>query len=522
MRASAHHNNAQLRAFLDPFGFDYEFASATECYRSGRFDAALLRVLERYDDVMAIMLPSLREERAQTYSPFLPIHPRDRRRHAGADRRGRKPTPARIVWRDPETGERFETPVTGGHCQAAMEARLGHALGGARRRLRDGRQGPDRFRQAVGKIARALGGEPPEGFNYELFLDEKGQKISKSKGNGLTIDEWLAYGTPESLALFMYNKPREAKRLYFDVIPRHVDEYLHVPRAAIRGQEVKQQLGNPVWHIHAGRRPRPRLIGSGSTARPTITFAMLLNLVGGRQCRGPGRAVGLHPPLCAGRLAGDASAARRAGRLRHRATSGFREAGQALSRGRRGRARGAGRRCRAASVRMPADASAEAIQDVVYDVGAPIPRYPGLKAKGATPERPGVSHAWFNTLYQVLLGEERGPRFGSFVALYGVAETRALIAKALVGRAHGRARGVPRRARGRPSNAAGLLARPDDARHPGDVEQRQDAVLMRRVERRATRRSWPSCASAPSQSPRPSRCARRRGRRGGRRRSGRR
>src|SRR5918994_1033883 len=198
------HNNARLRAFLDAFGFEYEFMSSTACYTSGRFDTALLTVLERYDEVMAIMLPSLREERQQTYSPFLPIHPKtghvmqvpidEVRREAGA-----------IVWRDPQTGERFETPVTGGHAKLQWKpdwAMRWLALGIDYEMA--GKDLIDSVRLS-GEICRALGGMPPEGFNYELFLDEKGQKISKSRGNGLTIDEWLAYGTPESLALFMYN-----------------------------------------------------------------------------------------------------------------------------------------------------------------------------------------------------------------------------------------------------------------------------------------------------------------------------
>src|SRR5712692_10021996 len=218
-------NNARLRAFLDQFGFRYEFLSSTDCYTSGRFDATLIKVLERFDAVMDVMLPSLREERAQTYSPFLPISPRTgivlqvpilaHDAKAGT-----------IAYEDPDTKERVTTLVTGGRTKlqwkpdwAMRWAALGVDYEMAGKDLIDSVK-------LSGEICRALGALPPEGFNYELFLDEKGQKISKSKGNGLTIDEWLAYGTPESLALFMYNKPREAKRLFFDVIPRHVDEYL--------------------------------------------------------------------------------------------------------------------------------------------------------------------------------------------------------------------------------------------------------------------------------------------------------
>src|SRR5215203_775727 len=218
------HNNARLRAFLDHFGFQYEFLSSTECYKSGRFDALLLKVLERFEAVMEIMLPSLREERAQTYSPFLPISPRTGEvlqvpvvahdAKAGT-----------ITYEDPETKEPVTTPVTGGRTKLQWKpdwAMRWVALG-----IDYEMAGKDLIDSVKlsGEICRALGGLPPEGFNYELFLDEKGQKISKSKGNGLTIEEWLRYASPESLSLFMYRNPKSAKRLHFDVIPRAVDEY---------------------------------------------------------------------------------------------------------------------------------------------------------------------------------------------------------------------------------------------------------------------------------------------------------
>ena len=250
------HNNARLRAFLDTFGFDYEFMSSTDCYKSGRFDAALLTVLERFDAVMNIMLPSLREERAQTYSPFLPISPRtgvvlqvpilERDAKAGT-----------ITYDDPDTGERMVTPVTGGQCKLQWKpdwAMRWVALG-----VDYEMSGKDLIDSVKlsGEIARALGSPPPEGFNYELFLDEKGQKISKSKGNGLTIEEWLRYASPESLSLFMYREPKAAKRLYFDVIPRNVDDYQQFLDGYQR-QDGKQRLSNPVWHIHSGNPPPAR------------------------------------------------------------------------------------------------------------------------------------------------------------------------------------------------------------------------------------------------------------------------
>src|SRR5437660_2270056 len=262
------HNNARLRAFLDHFGFDYEFASSTDYYTSGKFDAALLRVLERLDAVMAIMLPSLREERAASYSPFLPICPR-----TGvvlyvpiSEHDVKSGT---ISYDDPETKERVTLPVTGGHCKLQWKpdwAMRWFALGVDYEMA--GKDLIDSVKLS-GKICAALGGAPPEGFNYELFLDENGQKISKSKGNGLTIDEWLRYASPESLSLFMYREPKSAKRLYFDVIPRTVDEYQQHLESYGR-QDLKQRLSNPVWHIHSGHPPEPDM---------PISFSMLLTLV---------------------------------------------------------------------------------------------------------------------------------------------------------------------------------------------------------------------------------------------------
>jgi lysyl-tRNA synthetase class 1 len=414
-------NNARLRAFLDRFGFDYEFLSATDCYASGRFDATLTLMLERFDEVMAVMLPSLRDERSATYSPFLPIHPK-----TGVVMQvpidERDVSRGTIVWRDPETGERFETKVTGGH--AKLQWKPDWAMRWTALQVDYEMAGKDLIDSVklAGEICRALGGTPPEGFNYELFLDEKGQKISKSKGNGLTIDEWLAYASPESLSLFMYSKPREAKRLHFDVIPRAVDEYFQFLAGYAR-QDEKQRLANPVWHIHAGRPPSETL---------PVTFALLLNLVSASNAENravlwgfigryaPGVTPETHPKL--DELVGYA--------LRYyedqvKPTKRFSAPDEVE--------RDALARLDAALGGLGPDASPEDVQTALYDVARAIPRYQDFSAKGATPERPGVSQEWFSALYRTLIGQEKGPRFGSFVALYGVEETRALIARALAG-----------------------------------------------------------------------------------------
>lgn len=425
------HNNARLRAFLDAYGFDYEFASSTQYYQSGRFDDALKHMLAHYDAIMKIMLPTFREERAATYSPFLPIHPRTRVVMQVA-LNGYDAKAGTIDWRDPETGEIFTTPVTGGHCKLQWKpdwAMRWYALG-----VDYEMAGKDLIDsvKVSSAIVRALGGAPPEGFNYELFLDEKGQKISKSKGNGLTIEEWLTYASPESLSHFMFQKPTAAKRLYFDVIPRAVDDYLTFLEAYDR-QDWKQRLGNPVWHIHAGGPPKSEVLIHGVDSKATsISFGMLLNLAtvanaedptvlwGFLRRYAPNISAQTHPRL--DRLVGYAIAYFRdfvrPAKTYRAADDVERKVLQKID---------------AALAAISPDASAEDIQSSLYDVARAVPRYQDLSAKGATVERPGVSNDFFNMLYEVLLGEKRGPRFGSFIALYGVPETRKLITDALAG-----------------------------------------------------------------------------------------
>ncbi|MER9231915.1 lysine--tRNA ligase [Mesorhizobium sp. M0622] len=413
-------NNARLRAFLDRFGFDYEFASSTDYYTSGRFDATLLKMLERFDKVMAIMLPSLREERAQSYSPFLPIHPKtgivmqvaidERKLDAGT-----------VVWRDPATGERFETPVTGGH--AKLQWKPDWAMRWAALGVDYEMSGKDLIDSVklAGQICRALDAPAPEGFNYELFLDEHGQKISKSKGNGLTIDEWLTYAPTESLSLYMFQRPRTAKKLYFDVIPKAVDEY-YTFLSAYQKQEWKERLGNPVWHMHDGNPPVIDL---------PVSFALLLNLVSASNAQNrdvlwgfisrhaPGVTPATHPELdrlteYAIRYFDDFV---KPAKVYRAAEAVEREALTKLSE---------------ALAALPADADGEAIQNAALNVARKIERYQD-HSKQSPEGGPGVSVAFFQMIYQVLIGQERGPRFGSFAALYGIAETRELIQRALAG-----------------------------------------------------------------------------------------
>ena len=414
-----HHNNARLRAFLDAFGFEYEFASSSDYYRSGRFDAALLRMAERHEEVRGVILPTLGPERRATYSPFLPIHPK-----TGVvmqvPMEEVRPGDDLLVWRDPETGERHGTRITGGHCKAQWKADWAlrwYALGVDYEM--SGKDLIDSVRLSSA-ICRVLGGEPPEAFTYEHFLDEQGQKISKSKGNGLTIEEWLRYAPPESLSQFMYNQPQRAKRLYFDQIPRAVDEYLQ-HRARLR---VVADPAVPAWHIHGGAAP--------NDPEPPVSFTMLLNLAsvvnaddpemlwGFLRRYAPGATPATQPLL--GKLVEHAVHYYRdfvAPTKRFRSPSeAEREALSALMSALRDR----GTDLEA----MAPEDRAKAIQDLVYDAGRREPFLePGKDGK------PGVSRAWFNALYQVLLGQEEGPRFGGFVALYGIAGTIGLIETAL-------------------------------------------------------------------------------------------
>jgi lysyl-tRNA synthetase, class I len=400
------HNNARLRAFLDGFGFDYEFASSTDYYMSGRFDAALRQVLARHEQIVAVILPSLGAERQATYSPFLPIHPRTgvvmqvkiERVDAEA---------GTVAWRDPLDGTWFETPVTGGGCKLQWKADWAmrwHALGVDYEM--SGKDLIDSVRLS-GRICRVLGSEPPTGFTYELFLDEQAQKISKSKGNGLSVDEWLRYAPPESLSQFMFNQPQRAKRLYFDVIPKAVDEYLANAEKA-RVQAPADAMANPAWHIHAGAVPE--------TAYSPLSFAMLLNLASVVNAETPEilwgfiRRYNPHAtPQTMPFLAGLVGCALAYYRDFVKPAKHFRQPDATE--------RGALLDLAAALRGLIPETPAEDIQNAVYEVGK----------RHAFPEL----RAWFGCLYQVLLGQQEGPRFGQFVALYGVAETVVLIETAL-------------------------------------------------------------------------------------------
>ena len=411
----AAHNNALLCQFLDRFGFDYEFVSSTAMYASGAFDDALRDVLRRYDAIMAVMLPTLRAERAATYSPVLPVSPSN-----GVVLQ----VPVEVIDAEAgivafeDEGKRIEQSILGGGAKLQWKpdwgmrwAALGVDYEMCGKDLTDSHV-------LAGKIAQILGGRRPEGMIYELFLDERGEKISKSKGNGLTIDQWLTYGTEESLAFYIYREPKSAKSLHTGIIPRAVDEYEQF-RASYAGQEPDKKLGNPVHHIHAAAKdPAERSVPADG---PPVSFGLLLNLagvLGGGATREQvwaylgnyvsGASADTHPALDA--LIGHALAYNRdvvAPTLQRRKPSAA-EAGALLA-------------LDAALAQLGSGASAEDIQTAVYEIGKD-------EAHGFASLRD-----WFRALYEILLGSEQGPRMGSFIALYGVAGTRALIAEALEG-----------------------------------------------------------------------------------------
>ncbi|PPB79526.1 lysyl-tRNA synthetase class I [Albidovulum inexpectatum] len=401
-----HHNNAMLRRFLDTFGFEYEFISATDFYKSGRFDEILLRCAEKYDEIMKIMLPSLREERQKTYSCFLPIHPETGRvlyvpmKHVDGKR-------GEVTFED-EDGREWTLPVTGGHVKLQWKPDFGArwaALG-----VDFEMYGKDHSTNTpiYDGICRVLGARPPEHFIYELFLDEHGQKISKSKGNGLTIDEWLTYASSESLGYFMYQKPKTAKRLWWGVIPKAMDEY-HQQLRAFPHQGVEQQLANPVWHIHNGKPPASDMV---------VSYSMLLNLA---SVAGAADKDGLWGFIR--RYAPDASPEKnpQLDQAAEYAVRYFRDhiAPLRVYRQPDDKERAAIEDLLGRLKAWQGGLDAEELQSMVFAVG---------KEHGFEPLRD-----WFKALYEVLLGASEGPRFGGFIALYGIDETVNLIERALAG-----------------------------------------------------------------------------------------
>ena len=400
------HNNARLQAFLDDFGFEYEFKSSTEIYKNGDFDKTLLEILQNYEAVINVILPTLGEERRATYSPFLPICKKTGQVLQVAIKE-RNVEAGTIVYENVD-GSLVETPVTGGHCK--MQWKADWAM---RWKSLDvdyemsGKDLIDSVKQSSA-ICRAIGGKPPVGFTYELFLDDNGEKISKSRGNGLSVEEWLSYASPESLSLFMYQKPKTAKRLFFDVIPRNIDDYLSHLNSYGDLEDAKK-IENPVWHIHSGTPPEPEI---------KVSYNILLNLAS--VCNSEDKSVLWHfisryrpeaTPMSAPILDRLVGYAINYYRDFIKPNKQFRKPNELETK--------AMEALLTALDTLPAEASANDIQSQVYTIGKELP-FEDLKT-------------WFKALYEILLGQSQGPRMGSFIALYGIEETKILIRRSLEG-----------------------------------------------------------------------------------------
>ena len=443
----ASHNNELLKGFLDRFGFSYSFKSSTDCYQSGAFDAGLRRVLECYDRVLELMRDTLGDERRATYSPFLPICA-----ESGVVLQAKVlETDAKrgVILYEDATGRARETSVYGGRCKLQWKpdwamrwyvlgidyemygkdlipsATLSHKIasilgagGGSsasaeKDSTKNSNKGPNKS-SGEDKHYRA-----PVGFAYELFLDERGEKISKSRGNGLTVDDWLRYGSEDSLAYYMYRKPRTAKRLFFDCIPRCLDEYLIERGKYDEERDIGKRLDSAIFHIE-----KPIL-----TKLPTgLSFPLLQNLV---------TALGLQSDALAGSGldAGDAWRSVLSSSLSAEISADEQSSlhllwGYALSYDRdfvrpssSPRAASSAERVALQSLvlrlrQLPIDSDVETIQTAVYEVGM---------ASGYD----GRLRDWFRALYEILLGQSTGPRFGGFLKLYGLPSGITMIERAL-------------------------------------------------------------------------------------------
>ncbi|AHC73900.1 lysyl-tRNA synthetase [Candidatus Endolissoclinum faulkneri L5] len=400
------HNNSRLREFLDRFEFNYDFYSATECYTSGMFNDALLQILRKYDEIMNIVLPTLGHERRATYSPFLPICSRtghvlqvpivDRDVSSGT-----------ISYHDPFTHKRITIPITNGNCKLQWKcdwAMRWFALGVDYEMF-----GKDLIESVKlsSQIVKILGYPAPAGFNYELFLDANGQKISKSKGNGLSVEQWIKYGPPESLALFMYKQPQRAKRIHFHVIPKTIDEYL-IFLSKFSEESTEKRIENPVWHIHNGTPPNPESSG--------LSFSLLINLA--NACRADNKKiiwsyVNRYSP----RATPEANPL--LDRMLTYVIRYYQDFVRPYNKYRTPNKleRAALEDLKIVLKTLNSDASADYLQVKIYEIGKRH-KFDNLRE-------------WFKALYEILLGQSDGPRLGSFILLYGIKDTINLLDKVL-------------------------------------------------------------------------------------------
>ena len=393
------HNNAMLREFLDRFKFKYEFKSATELYKSGFFDEQLLNVLKNHDKIKNIVLPTLGEDRQKTYSPFLPICP-DTHKVLEVEILETNIENKSIKYK--YNDKDYEVPVTGGHCK--LQWKVDWAMRWIALGVDYEMYGKDLIPtfQLSAKICRALGGNPPENFFYELFLDQNGEKISKSKGNGLTIEQWLKYAPQETLSYFMYQNPRRAKKLFLDVIPKSTDEFISLVNK-FDTLTYKEKIDSPIWHIFNGK---------PSMQNISVSYNILLNLVSASTENDPSiildfvkkyvgnieeqNLVFLESLIrCVKNFDNDVSQNISNFKIpSDDETKIFKDLISRLN-------------------LMKDETDAETIQTEIYQIGKDY-KFENLRD-------------WFKLIYQVLFGKDDGPRFGTFVAIYGIDKTIKLI-----------------------------------------------------------------------------------------------
>jgi len=398
------HNNKMLVEFLKKFKFDFIFKSSTENYKKGVFNDSIIRVLEKYDDIMNIILPTLRSERRKTYSPFLPICP-----DTG------KVLEIPVIEMDKKNntvvfdnnGKKMKTNILNGKCK--LQWKVDWAMRWFAFDVDFEMYGKDLIESAIlsSKICKAMGKQPPNGFAYELFLDEKGEKISKSKGNGITIDQWLRYASPESLSLYMYPNPKRAKKLYPDVVPKAVDEYLSLIEKYSK-QKSNEQLLNPVWHVHKGSPPKEKIV---------MPFSMLLNIVGSSNAKTKDVLwkfiKKFHKEI-------DPKSHKILDELTNYAINYFVDEVEPKKKFKKPNTNEKKALENLVSVlkKVSQNTPAEEIQTKIYTAG---------KENGYSDNL----RDWFKLIYEVCFGEENGPRMGFFISFFGVKETIDLMEKKL-------------------------------------------------------------------------------------------
>ena len=400
------HNNAKLKEFLDNYNLKYNFESATKNYKDGAFDEALIKILENYENIMAVILPSLRDERKKTYSPFLPISPITCKVLQVAIEKINKKK-GTIIYTEPN-GEKVELSIKSGNVK--LQWKPDWAMRWLDLEVDYEMFGKDLIPSAelATKICKIIGGKPPELLNYELFLDEQGQKISKSKGNGLSMEDWLRYADRDSLSFFMFQKPKTAKRLYFDVIPKMVDEYHQNLNKFVEQTEL-ERINNPVWHVHSGNPPISNMI---------INFSMLLNLVsasGSEDEKTLWTFIKRYKPNIEADKHTDLKKAVKYAINYYqdfvKPSKKFRKATT--------KEKTALADLHSKLGELPKESEIQEIQSLLFSVGKEN-NFENLKD-------------WFSAFYEIILGTKTGPRLGGFISIYGIEETRNLISKKIAG-----------------------------------------------------------------------------------------